>query len=183
MIHWLVLTGGASSRFGHDKSLADLGGRSLVALACDAAQSTASAQRVTVVGRERSGGPAAAVVSTLRDVDCDFVGVLAVDMPFVSEVLGAVTAAVQLDATNGAVDAWVPVDSDGRMQWLCAVYRRDALLAAARDVPDWDGAPFHRLVGGLTTSHVPIASSVSLLDIDTPEDYERARHLVAGLGD
>lgn len=182
MIHWLVLAGGASSRFGQDKTLADLGGRSLVALACDAAQSSGLAQQVTVVGRDRSGGPAAAVVSMVGEVDAEFVGVLAVDMPFASDVLGTVTAAVVEDAADSGVDAWVPIDSDGRMQWLCAIYRRDALIAAAAGASDWSGAPFHRLVGGLATSHVPIASSVSLLDIDTPEDYERAQHLVEGLG-
>lgn len=182
MIHWLVLAGGASSRFGQDKTLADLGGRSLVALAYDAAQSTALAQQVTVVGRERSGGPAAAVVSMVGELDADFVGVLAVDMPFASDALSAITAAVVQDAANSGVDAWVPVDSNGRMQWLCAVYRRDALRAAAEEIADWNGAPFHRLVAGLATSHVPIASSVSLLDIDTPDDFERARHLVEGIG-
>ena len=174
MIHWLVLAGGASSRFGRNKSDAALDGRTLIDHAVHAVKSAEFCAGCTIVGPEHSGGPAAAVVSVLSRVDAPLVGILAVDMPFAEQVLGNIITIVEGQALLEEVDAWVPVGPDGRLQWLCAVYRRSALQHVADELDDWQGAPFHRLVAGLVTTQVPIASSTSLLDIDTPEDYARA---------
>lgn len=181
MIHWLVLAGGASSRFGRDKSDAVLDGRTLIDHAVHAVQSAEYSSGCTIVGAEYSGGPAAAVVSALGRVDAPFVGVLAVDMPFAEPVLASVIAIVESQSSLEEVDAWVPVGPDGRRQWLCAVYRRSSLLRAVDELDDWRDAPFHRLVTGLVTTQVPIASSTSLLDIDTPEDYSRAHDIANDL--
>lgn len=174
MIQWLILTGGSSSRLGRDKATADFHGRSLVDRAVDVVSGLAPGGSVRVVGSEFSGGPAAAVVSNLASIDDEFVGVLAVDMPFAAMALATIVDAVDLSARGEEVEAWVPVDSDGRAQWLCAVYRRSALIRASESESTWRDAPFHRLVEGLDVSTVPIPSSVSLLDIDTPEDFQRA---------
>ena len=174
MIHWLVLAGGASTRFGRDKADAVLDGRTLVDHAVLAVQSAEYSNGCTIVGPEHSGGPAAAVVSALAQVEAPFVGVLAVDMPFAEQALASVSTIVERESSLEEVDAWVPVGPDGRWQWLCAVYRRASLLRAADELDDWRNAPFHRLVAGLLTTQVPTTSSTSLLDIDTPEDYARA---------
>lgn len=174
MIHWLVLTGGASSRFGRDKAATELDGRSLTDWSVQTLVSIDNSAPVSIVGAERSGGPAAAVVSMLPEIDEEFVGVLAVDMPFAEHALAIVIESVQRESSNHGVAAWVPVDSTGRQQWLCAVYRRQALLDIARTRADWGGVAFHQLVGDLATSVVPVTWSVSLLDIDTPEDFARA---------
>lgn len=184
MIHWLVLTGGASSRLGRDKASTELAGRSLLDRATDAARALDDRAPITVLGPDRSGGPAAAVVSILPEVDEDFVGVLAVDMPFAQQALAAVAEACGLEAQNARVDAWVPQGHDGHRQWLCAVYRNDAMRRAASAIADWHGAPFHRLVGGLSACVVDVSSRVSLLDVDTPEDLQRALdHVGETLGD
>jgi molybdopterin-guanine dinucleotide biosynthesis protein A len=73
-----------------------------------------------------------------------------------------------------AADVWVPVDSSGWRQWLCAVYRSLALATAADSVDEWAGRSFASLVGQLACVDVPIDDSVSLLDIDTPDDLRRA---------
>ncbi len=180
MIGWLVLTGGASTRLGQDKASALLKRRTLVDRALASIESADPGASVTEVGSDRPGGPAAAVVSVLPTIENAFVGVLAVDMPFAKQAIAAVVEAVAGDTAD--VEAWVPVSADGRRQWLCAVYRREALVRAMLEGLDgsvnWNGAPFHRLVGELTTSLVPIASDVSLLDIDTPQDLERAQRVV-----
>lgn len=181
MIHWLVLAGGASSRFGRDKSDALLDGRTLVDHAVHTVQSAEYSSGCTVVGAEYSGGPASAVVSALVRVDAPFVGVLAVDMPFAEQALDSVVAIAESQSSQEEVDAWVPVGPDGRRQWLCAVYRRSALLHAADEFDEWKDAPFHRLVAGLVTMQVPIASGTSLLDIDTPEDYVHAQDIANDL--
>lgn len=187
MIHWLVLTGGASSRFGQDKATTEMGGRSLLDRAVDVLHSLDPVAPITVVGPEKPGGPAAAVVSTLAEVQTEFIGVLAVDMPFAADALSAVTTAVRdhaglRGAHHDRIDAWVPEDSTGRRQWLCAVYRKESLQAAAAAQARWSAAPFHRLVGDLPTFVVPVPLSVSLLDIDTPEDFQRALDVARELG-
>lgn len=204
MIRWLVLTGGASTRLGRDKATALLDGSTLVERTIASIESADPAASVTEVGADRPGGPAAAVVAVLPTIQEALVGVLAVDMPFAKQALVALVELVDGDTSDldtsdfdtseldtseidtSEIEAWVPVGADGRRQWLCAVYRREALvraMSAGLDGSlDWNGAPFHRLVGELTTSLVPIASDVSLLDIDTPQDLERARRVVEDRG-
>lgn len=182
MIDWLVLTGGASSRLGIDKSTTVLAGRTLTQRAVQLLGDIDPGGSVRTVGPDRSGGPAAAVASVLPELVGPCVGVLAVDMPFADVALDQVVSRVRHDLVDHSIHAWVPVGSDDRPQWLCAVYTLAALResAAARD--DWEGAPFHALVGGLTTLLVAVDSTVSLLDIDTPEDLRRAQAIVEGLG-
>lgn len=182
MIHWLVLTGGASSRFGKDKALTEFEGRSLVDRAVDAVHAVDGGAPVTIVGPERAGGPAAAIVSMLPEVDVDFVGVLAVDMPFAQRALNQIVDAWRTESSDQLLDAWVPEDPTGRHQWLCAVYRRSALVRVAEGRSDWHGIAFHALVGNLTTSIVHFRSGVSLLDIDTPDDFQRALDAAQELG-
>ncbi len=55
MILGCVLAGGQSSRFGSDKALAELGGRSLLAIAVD--QLAGWCEHVVVVGRETAPAP------------------------------------------------------------------------------------------------------------------------------
>jgi molybdopterin-guanine dinucleotide biosynthesis protein A len=182
VIHWLILTGGASSRLGTDKATADFDGRPLVDRALEAVSDLSVSGTASVVGAEFSGGPAAAVVAQLANIRDDFVGVLAVDMPLISSALATVVESVRLASHEDLVEAWVPVDSDGRAQWLCGVYRRLALIRASESQSMWRDAPFHRLVAGLDVAMVPIPSSVSLLDIDTPEDFQRALEAARDLG-
>jgi molybdopterin-guanine dinucleotide biosynthesis protein A len=137
---------------------------------------------VTLVGPERAGGPAAAIVSMLPEVDVDFVGVLAVDMPLAQRALNRVLDVWRTQTSDHVIEAWVPEDPSGKQQWLCAVYRRVALVRVAEKRDEWDGVAFHALVGDLATSVVRFSSSVSLLDIDTPEDFQRALDAAQELG-
>lgn len=182
MIQWLVLTGGASSRFGQDKASTEFHGSSLVDRAVNAIRAVDGDAPVLLVGPERAGGPAAAIVSMLPEVDAEFAGVLAVDMPFAQQALAKVVDVWQTEKADRLIDAWVPHDSTGRKQWLCAVYRRSALVRSAAERTHWVGTAFHALIGNLATSVVHFPSSVSLLDIDTPEDFQRALDVATELG-
>jgi molybdopterin-guanine dinucleotide biosynthesis protein A len=184
VIRWLVLTGGASSRLGFDKASSVLAGRSLVDRAQDALVEVDPSASITQVGPERDGGPAAAVASVLVDITEPFVGVLAVDMPLAQPALSAVVARVARSqdselGSDGVIDAWVPVGSDGRLQWLCAVYRRSSLMRAVQlataGAGEIAGLPFHHLVATMEVCPVSVDSDVSLLDIDTPQDFNAAR--------
>lgn len=182
MIDWLVLTGGSSSRLGADKSTTVLAGRTLTERAVQSIGEVDARGTVRIVGPDRTGGPAAAVVSMLPELAGPFVGVLAVDMPFADGALDAVVARVRHHLADDSTDAWVPVDSVDRRQWLCAVYRLAALRGSAARRDDWQGASFHSLVGHFTTTPVAVDVPDSLLDIDTPEDLRQAQAIVENPG-
>jgi molybdopterin-guanine dinucleotide biosynthesis protein A len=113
------------------------------------------------------------VVAYLPHVSTTLVALLAVDMPFSAPLVNRLVAA--WDPAAG-YHGLVPVDETGREQWLSAVYSRDALREASKDL--WiegrvqPGIAMKSLVGGLRISRVPLsgADSVMALDIDTPED-------------
>lgn len=170
-VSWLVLTGGTASRLGQDKASTMINGRTMFERACDAIESVDPRARPLELGTDFGGGPAAAVVAALPQCEAEFVGVVAVDMPMVRTALVAVVDS--LEGSGALVDAWIPVAADGRRQWLSALYRRDALLRVSSD-RDFRNSPFHELVDGLSVFEVPVPSDVSLLDVDTPADLERA---------
>ena len=118
----------------------------------------------------------------LPEVDVDFVGVLAVDMPLAQRALNRVLDVWRTQISDHLIEAWVPEDPSGKQQWLCAVYRRTALVRVAEGRSDWHGIAFHALVGNLASSVVHFQSAVSLLDIDTPDDFQRALDAAQELG-
>ncbi|MEL0146985.1 MAG: molybdenum cofactor guanylyltransferase [Actinomycetota bacterium] len=172
MTDWLILAGGSGSRLGQDKAATPLDGRTLLDRARATIDSVDEEATIHVLDQAYTGGPAAAVVAGLARCKSAYVGVLAVDMPFAADALVHVLSAV---AGQPAADAWVPVDGTGRRQWLCAVYRSSALATAADSCEEWSGRSFASLVGQLACVDVPIDDSISLLDIDTPDDLRRAR--------
>jgi len=169
---WLILAGGSGSRLGQDKAATPLDGRTLLDRARATIGSVDDTATIHVLDHAYPGGPAAAVVAGLTRCESAHVGVLAVDMPFAADALVRARSAVM---EQPAADAWVPVDSSGRRQWLCAVYRSSALATAADSVDEWSGRSFASLVSQLACVDVPIDDSISLLDIDTPDDLRRAR--------
>lgn len=178
-IHWLVLTGGAGSRLGQDKASTSIEGSTLIERALNILEVVDPASSVSVVGPERSGGPAAAVVSMLPECNAGFIGVFAVDMPLAGAAIKElmVTASESASESTATAAGWVPVDENGRRQWLCALYRREALRDAASG-QEWMGRGFYELVGSLPTVEVEVSAGASLIDVDTPADLQRARELI-----
>lgn len=176
-IDWLVLTGGAASRLGQDKASTRVVGRSMRERVHDAICSVDEGPHITDVGRELQGGPAAAIVAMLPECTAPVIGVVAVDMPFAESVLGALVAAASDAAPD--IDAWVPRDDRGKDQWLCALYRRSALVERAVTA-DWHGRRFGDLLTDMNIHRVPVDEGASLIDIDTPEDLQRAIAIAGG---
>jgi molybdopterin-guanine dinucleotide biosynthesis protein A len=172
---------------GADKAALEVGGTTLLERALAA---TAGATGVVVVGdrvptsrsvawtREQppGGGPAAGLLAgldALRAVHADnpdrvptLVGVLAVDMPWVS----AATFDRLVAALHGATDGALLVDEGGRRQLLCGVYRTDALLRARPATrAEEHGLPVRRLLGPLRLVEVR-ALPDEARDVDTWDD-------------
>lgn len=179
----MILTGGSSSRFGSDKSQAKLGEKSLI----ENLLITLPAEiDVVIVGPELEnsvrqvrftqeqplgGGPVAAIEAGLKLIDSEFVVIIATDMPFASQVLDALIQ--NLPVTE---DATIPLDSAGIRQPLCAIYRREALVEALKELGNAQGQSVRNLIHILSIKelHLDPALQRILLDIDTPSDLERA---------
>ena len=172
-----MLTGGSAVRFqGADKASIEIAGRTLLEHALAA---LADIPDVVVVGDEvqtsrpvtflredpTGGGPAAGLLAGLAGFPRTpgRVVVLAVDMPLVTP------ATVRRLALAAADDGALLVDDDGRRQYLCAVYRTEALIAAAPPVEEQFGLSVRRLVGGLNLADVA-ATAGETQDVDTWED-------------
>lgn len=162
MTIWLILTGGESRRMGQDKAALRVGDATLV----DRAIAAVGDHRI--VGPEVRGGPAHALVSTARELDTDAIGVLAVDMPFAARIVPALREAWSVCAADALLAR------DERPQWLCGMYRRQALLEAAREFPSTEGLPMWRIGERLTVEYLPVTDTVALFDVDTPTDLEWA---------
>jgi molybdopterin-guanine dinucleotide biosynthesis protein A len=183
----VVLAGGAARRLGGvDKASLLFGGRTSLDRVLDA---VSGAGRMIVVGPQQptsrqvlwrqespaGAGPVAALQTALQTglqtglqhAGASWVAVLAVDLPLIDSAL--------IDELRVAAmerDGAVLVDADGRQQYLCGVYRHDALAAALNGLaPD---APVRAAIGALDVASVVDARGVGA-DSDTWDDVSRLR--------
>ena len=188
----IIVAGGQGSRMGGvDKPGLELDGATLRDRIAAAARAAGCAP-VIVVGREIGGGPVAALAAGLErlglparsarlgdagvedgggddDDDDDEILLLAGDLVRPARIVALLSQPIGDDG-----DAAVLVDPDGREQWLAGRYRVAALRAALAALGDPADAALRRLVGGLRVRRVP-ADAAAVADIDTWEDYERAK--------
>ncbi|MDP5226252.1 MULTISPECIES: NTP transferase domain-containing protein [Arthrobacter] len=187
----IVLAGGRGSRLGGtDKAAVDLGGRTLAERVLDAVPECSPlivagpawlARTGALLVREdpEYGGPVAALAAALGAVvpveddaldDDAETWVLACDLARPRELV-AWLAGVPMPAD---ADALVPLDHDGRPQWLAARYRLGPLLSAVRALPRTDGAALRQITAGLRTSFVDDPDGLTL-DLDTWPAVEQHR--------
>lgn len=202
----LVLAGGRASRLGTPKPGLVVAGRPLLDHALAA---TAGARATVVVGPDELaaphryaltredppfGGPVAGIAAGLAALGGDpapWVLVLACDVPRAVEAVPLLLDAAR--TVEGAGDAGreprehvdaVRAVRGGRDQWLVGLYRRTALDAAVtrlRAAGGVDGAPAHRLLGGLTARRVDDAAGTTL-DVDTWQDADDHDRRARGAG-
>lgn len=179
----VVLCGGAGARFGGDKTQAVLGGTTVLDHVLDGLPpdwrvicvgSARSTHRVVAWCRETppGGGPVAGLAAALPHVATDLVVVLGGDMPYAAAPAPGLAAAL---GAEPELEAVVGRDGDGRLQPLLAAYRTSALRAAVPTPAA--GTPLMRLLDGLRSVAVPLEDP-SALDVDTPEDLDRAAAVV-----
>ncbi len=178
----VILAGGASRRFGSDKTRAVLNGATLLESVVDSARGLVD--EVLVIGPwappgvrhelepEPGRGPLAAVVFGLGRVDAARVLVLGGDHP---QLAPAVLALLMDLADDAPADAVVP-ERAGRPEPLVACYRRSALAVAERVVAA-GGRSMGSLLDELTIRTLtekqwrPLdPDGRSFRDVDRPED-------------
>ena len=141
-IEGFILLGGASSRMGTDKAGLDLGGKQFVERIANAL--THVANRISVVGAKDSKndwhlpnvpdvyakwGALGGLHAGLASCTADWAAIVACDLPFVSGELF-----VRLANLRENFDSVVPIQDDGRLQPLCALYRCAPCLLAATEL-------------------------------------------------
>jgi molybdopterin-guanine dinucleotide biosynthesis protein A len=137
-----VLAGGRSSRMGRDKAFLQLGGRTLLSLALNAAG--AVAPNVRIVGSAAKfaafgpvvedmypeRGPLAGIHAALASSATDLNLIIAVDLPFLHPSLLQYLISQARESPAVVV---VP-RTDGGLQPLCAIYRRSFAEVAERSL-------------------------------------------------
>ena len=104
--------------------------------------------------------------------------VLACDMPFLFSAVPLLLARL-VAASDGELDGACLLDSDGRAQWLAAIYRPSGLhraLTALSSAGGTRNAPVRRLVAELTLAEVPVRGR-ECADIDTWADHEQLERI------
>ena|SRR5438094_5725223 len=187
-----ILVGGMSSRMGTDKSRLVFGDQTSVALIAASLQSVAGTVRTVgaavpaleglanIADAHDQWGPLAGIEAALCNANSEYCLVVACDLPFVTAEL--------FERLIGLADHWdaiVPLQSDGRPQPLCAIYRRSACLATARKaIANGEHSP-RALLDQVNTRYVPFTelsdldgSDYFFFNVNTPENYERSQEIL-----
>jgi molybdopterin-guanine dinucleotide biosynthesis protein A len=191
-VEGFILAGGASSRMGTDKARLELDGLNFVERIERALASITA--RASLVGAAVERGAAWPGLPVISDVHVkwgalgglhaalaasrsEWAAVVACDLPFVTGELF-----VRLASLRENFDAVVPMQADGRLQPLCALYRVSTTLSRAEElIANGERRP-RALLGRIQARTVafdelndlPGAESF-FLNINTPEDYAHAR--------
>ena len=179
----IVLSGGTSLRFGSDKSLAKIEGKSLIARIIE---DIPAEFEIIIVGPDPeipgvtyscvqenppNGGPAAGFKAGLEACTSEIVVLIATDMPF------ATTRTINLlNSLTSHDDAVMYVDLAGFKQTLAAVYRVEPIEQAFANLGEVNGKSMNELVSNLNVREIHMSHEVELafMDIDTHDDLARA---------
>lgn len=189
-IEGFILVGGASSRMGRDKALLTLSGVSFVERI--AGELSRVAGRVNLVGAKNvesslkienvpdvypSWGALGGLHAALAACRAEWAAVVACDLPFVTGELFE-----RLASLREGSEAVVPVQRDGRLQPLCALYRTAACREIARRMIEEGERRPRALVRLVRTRLVGWEELADLTgarlffeNVNTPEDYAGAR--------
>jgi len=176
----IILTGGASRRFGEDKSNAVVNHHTLLERVAGAYEGhrlvivgePAEVDAIYVQEEPRFSGPLAAIERGLREIKSDLVVIQAVDMPLAHHVM-------PLLFSNLIHDAALAMDAEGFLQPLAGLYWTDILRSVLRDFDTLENMPVKKLLEKLELDVVNEADiQVFLSDIDTPSDLERMKDII-----
>src|SRR5919107_2658543 len=189
-VEGFILAGGASSRMGEDKSLLRLDGQTFVESAARAllavtarasvvsSRAGAESHELPVVEDLRAGlGALGGLHAALAACRAEWAAVIACDLPFVTGEL----LARLLSECTAETDAVVPVQEDGRVQPLCALYRAGVCLEQVEELIRAGELRPRVLLTRVRSRLVAFeelrdleGSARFFFNVNTPEDYTRA---------
>ncbi len=176
-VRCVILAGGRSRRMERRKADMDLEGRSLVEWARDAAREAGLAVSVLRQDRMPGLGPLGGVLTAFSRFRAQWLLFLACDMPFLAS-----STLRQLIRAGIRHDTGVFFASRGRIGFPFLLPRRSA--AAVEEQASSGKLSLQDLGARLGAQAIPVAPRQRLrfLNLNTPQDWERARRLVPRLG-
>jgi molybdopterin-guanine dinucleotide biosynthesis protein A len=200
MFDGYVLTGGKSSRMKTDKAALRFGDATFAERAVAALQKIAARRVSFVVGTKQADeadkllpldvrrindvfprkAALGGIYTALVDAKAEWAAIAACDYPFVTADLFVRLAEIA-DSADEKIAAIAPVQSDGRVQPLCAIYRVKPCLSAAEQLLNGDKIPpARRLLETNETRLVEFRELTDLrgaenffINVNTPADYLR----------
>lgn len=186
----IVLSGGASQRFGSDKSKAELNGKTLLNHVLDClpteceillvgAEPTNPSREVRVFREDLiHSGPVAAIAKAVGHVSGKYVAILAGDMPFAGKLLARLYQNISI-----GTDVVIPLDNQNFLQPLCAIYSTSSLQGAIDSLNSVADKSMQELISFMKRKELKLTKDelALLIDIDCPEDMLRAIEISKGL--
>lgn len=194
-----ILVGGQSSRMGSDKSQLVFGHRTSVEHIGAALRTLTPGVRVVgarnteaiaglqnVPDTHERWGALGGIHAALTVCRSEWAVIVACDLPLISPDLLARLWQFSTGAKGEDLDAIVPIQPDERPQPLCAFYRRASCLAAAGQlIAEGEHKP-RTLLAQVRTRWVTFNELSDLpgaadffLNVNTPDDYQRAKEILA----
>ncbi len=210
MFDGYVLVGGKSSRMGTDKFALRWGDMTFAERASSALRKIADERVYFVVGANQTAetngllppgipqimdvypnkAAIGGIYTALAHSVNEWILILACDYPFVTGDLFARLAEIA-DSVDANVSAVAPVQLDGRVQPLCAIYRTTPCLKAAKQMLESDKIPpVRRLPENVKTRLVQFEELTDLhgaefffTNVNTPEEYLEAQNILRRMQD
>jgi molybdenum cofactor guanylyltransferase len=159
---------GAYHRFRHDFEV-------VVSLAAPLPEGISRKLNCRVVyDRYARCGPLAGMLSACETLDCDTLGVVAADLPYVDAPLLTMLREARRDEDEAVI-----ASHDGRIEPLVGWYERRALLREGRAALERADTAVYHVVERLRARFVPM-SSTSFVNINTPDDFRALSRASAG---
>lgn len=194
-----ILIGGKSSRMGQDKFALKLNGKTFLEIAFQTLQK-AGLEKVSAVISEQTDlapqfpaikdiyqnhGALSGIHSALFHSQSKFTVILACDYPFVSAEL--IEFLMKMAKVEVQFDALAPVQADGKIQPLCAVYKTEVGRQSLSKI--WENSDENYSVrdflSRLKTRYLDFAEIAHLsnaenffFNVNTPADFERTKNLL-----
>jgi len=124
-----------------------------------------------IIDRRPWSGPLTALLDALPHLEERAVFVVSADLPLVhAGVAGELRGALE-----PGDDAVVPLDESGRLQPLCALYDRAALLAAASQAVGEGKRSMHAALDSMNVRKIRLHDDFVLEGVNTPEEWVALR--------
>jgi len=197
-VEGFILVGGQSSRMGTDKSRLVLSGQTTVSLIAKAFHKVTNTVSLVcsrgdtdecslprISDLHEQWGPLGGIHAALRACKTRYCLIVACDLPFPTGELFAFLLELTSDGHTN-FDAVVPLQSDGRPQPLCAIYKRIPCLTATEEsIRRGEHSP-RAMLDKLKTRYVDFnefahlhGSEYFFFNLNLPEDYERAKEIAS----
>ena len=193
-----ILAGGMSRRMGENKAGLYLAGKTFLERAADVLGSVSRSVRIVgdirgvhsdlevvpdILGEQKGQGAIAGLISALHYAEGEWAAILACDLPFVTAEL--FFRLVEIAKADPAAACVVPVQSDGRIQPLCGLYRKSEVCAAILEQYRSGERRLYDAIRQLKTRYVGFeeledlpGSSNFFFNVNTRLEFEKALELV-----